>query len=135
MANLLRTGVLVMFVLAAASRAAMAQDAPDDKASIAKGKQVLTLLTESKFDEVVAQFDEKMSAAMTAEQARAFWIQLEGQAGRFKSYIDEQVTAPQPGYTAVLLGCQFENNGVNAMIVFGRDGKIAGLGFKPRPGP
>lgn len=133
MTNLLRTAALVIAVLAT-TQAATAQDKNDDKATIDKGKQVLTLLTESKFDEVVAQFDEKMSAAMTAEQARAFWIQLEGQAGRFKGYVDEQVTSPQPGYTAVLLGCQFENNGVNAMIVFGKDGKIAGLGFKPRPG-
>jgi hypothetical protein len=134
MRNLLRIGTLVTMVLVTGAYIPIAaQEKADDKALIDRGKQVLTLLNENKFDELVAQFDEKMTAAMNAGQVKAAWANLDQQAGKFKSYIDEKVTTPAEGYSAVQLGCQFELGDVNAMIVYGKDGKIAGLGFRPRP--
>ncbi len=60
------------------------------------------------------------------------WKAVLGQAGEFKSIVDEQVRNPR-GLTAVVLGCQFEKTVLNVVVAFDAEGKIAGLQLVPRP--
>ena len=52
--------------------------------------------------------------------------------GAFTSFIDQRVTTPAAGITAVILGCQFEKTALNVILAFDAENKIAGLRFTPR---
>lgn len=97
-------------------------------------KRVFDLFRQDKFDEVAAELSGQL-AAITASQLREGWRALQQQAGDFTSFIDERVTTPGPGITAVSLGCQFEKTAVNFVVAFDAENKIGGLRFAPRPVP
>lgn len=123
----------IAILTAAALLTAATPKAQDNAAAIAHAKRVLSLLVGEKFDDVASEFNEKMAAAMPVEKLRAVWAQVRQQAGAYVASIDESVTTPGPGFTAVLLGCQFERTALTIRIGFdGRD-KIGGLGIVPRP--
>lgn len=131
-----KAGVLLGSLLAAllllAPIAVAAQPSAEDSKAIAHARQLFEMLRDEKHKEVAAEFSEKMAAAMPVEKLTAAWASVLQQTGAFKSIVDEQVQRPQPGFTAVVLGCQFENALVNAMLVFDAQDKLAGLSFRPR---
>lgn len=104
-----------------------------ERTPVDRAKDVLALLTKEDFKGLIAQFNEKMTAALPEEKLREFWTTVGQQAGAFKSYIDDQVATPAPGMTVVVLGCQFEVAPVNVTVAFDADGKIAGFRMTPRP--
>jgi dienelactone hydrolase len=95
-------------------------------------KRVLDLLGHDKFDEVAGEFNAPVAAAMSASQLRVVWSTLRQQVGAFTSFIDQRVTTPAAGITAVILGCQFEKTALNVILAFDAENKIAGLRFTPR---
>lgn len=113
--------------------AAMSTSLSAQSNAIADGKRILDLLREGKSEAVAAEFNEKMAAAISKEQLAQVWNGVTQQAGGFQKVVDEQATTPQPGYTAVVLGLQFENTLANFMVVFDSQNKIAGLRINPRP--
>jgi hypothetical protein len=123
--------LLAALVLLAPSGAA-AQPSAEDTTAIARAKQVFQLIRDGKHSEVAAEFNEKMAAVMPVEKLSGAWASVLQQTGAFKSLVDEQVQRPQPGFTAVVLGCEFENAAVQAMFVFDAQNKIAGIAFRPR---
>jgi uncharacterized protein len=98
-----------------------------------RAKRILDLLVREQFDEVAREFNEKMTAAMPVTRLRDTWTKVRQQAGAYVSAIDESVTAPGPGFTAVVLGCQFERAALNIRIGFDGQNKIGGFGIVPRP--
>jgi hypothetical protein len=106
-----------------------AQQAPP----VDRAKQVLQLLVEGKVEDVASQFNAQMAAALTPAQMRGVWATVTEQAGKFTSYIDDQVLTPAEGMTAVVLGCQFDKAAVNFVVAFDAENKIAGLRVNPRP--
>jgi dienelactone hydrolase len=60
-------------------------------------------------------------------------VSLRQQVGPFTSMLDERVTTPAAGVTAVALGCQFEKTALNVIIAFDGENKIGGLRMVPRP--
>ena len=131
--NASRTAVGIIVVATVAAFAASPIRAQDNQAAIDHAKRVLDLIVQEKFDEVAKEFNEKMTAAMPVEKLRAVWAQVRQQAGAYVSPIDQRVTTPGTGFTAVLLGCQFERAALTIRIGFdGRD-KIGGFGILPRP--
>jgi dienelactone hydrolase len=126
------TVVLGVFVLVSLSGASMrGQQGP----AAVHAKRVMDSLRQEKFDDVAGEFNAKVAALMSAAQLREVWTMLQKQAGAFQSFIDERVTTPAAGITAVVLGCQFEKAALNVMVAFDAQDKIAGLRFAPRPGP
>jgi hypothetical protein len=111
---------------------ASAQPSQDDAKRIEHAKHLFQLIRDDKHADVFKDFNEKMAAAMPVEKLSGAWASVLQQTGAFQSIIDEQVQRPQPGFTAVILGCQFENAAVNAMFVFDDMNKLAGLAFRPR---
>src|SRR5262245_22136695 len=105
--------------------------AQDDAKSHAQ--RLIELLKQEKFEDVAKEFNTQVAAAMSAQQLGEAWARIRGQAGDFKSIIDQQVTS-QNGYTVVISGCQFDKVNLNAVLAFDNENKIAGLRFVPRPG-
>ena len=123
----LRRSTAILAVLLTIAAAGAQERTPVDRA-----KDVFTLITKEDFKAVIAQFDTKMTAALSEEQMRSTWATVGQQAGAFGSYVDDRVATPAPGMTVVVLGCQFEKVIANVTIAFDADGKIAGLSITPR---
>lgn len=122
---------MMMTLLGGAAAVTMFLTQPDP--AIADAKRIFELWRGGKADAVAAEFNDKMAAAITADQLAQFWPQVEQQAGAFQKLIDEKVTSPEPGITAVILGVQFERGVANCLVVFDAQKKIAGLSIRPRP--
>jgi len=134
LARTIRVAILCMAVaMSSTSLLEAMQPSADDTAAIAHAKRLFQLLREDKVEDVAKEFTSQMTAALTPAQMRSVLEGVRGQAGTFQSFIDERVTRPSPGFTAVMLGCQYDNNGVNAMFVFDAENKLAGLRFNPMP--
>jgi dienelactone hydrolase len=106
-----------------------------DNAAAVHARRLVNLLRQEQFADVASEFNAKVAALMSIVQLREAWTTLQKQAGPFKSVIDEQVTTPSPGITAVVLGCQFEKAVLNIMIAFDAQDKIGGLRISPRQAP
>ena len=126
-------GTALIATLAFGSRFAVAQ-VPENPA-VDHARRVVQLLREEKFDDVAREFNAQVAAAMSAERLRQVWSTFTQQAGPFTSFIDQRVTTPAAGITAVVLGCRFEKTAVNVILAFDAAQKIAGLRFVPRPPP
>lgn len=134
MLNRIRTGLssLVIALMLFAPVSANSQPSAEDTKAIERAKHFFQLVRDGRNEDVAREFNEKMAAAMPIEKLNGAWASILQQTGPFKSIIDEQVQRPQEGFTAVILGCQFENAAVNSMWVFDSTGKIAGISFRPR---
>ena len=125
-----RRAVIWLVVVTMAGTAAGIAAQPDP--AIAEAKRILDLVRTGKGDAIAAEFNEKMAAAITKEQVAQVWAAVEQQAGAFQKVLDEQVTTPAPGMSAVVLGLQFDNAVANFMVVFDDQKKIAGMSIRPR---
>ena len=104
-----------------------------ERQAVDQARRVLDLLRAERFEEVAKEFNAQMSAALPASQLRDVWANLRQQVGVFASILDERVTTPAAGVTAVILGSQFEKAALNVIVAFDAENKIAGLRMVPRP--
>ena len=125
--GLIRTVAALILLVAALDAQTQEQQAVDH------ARRVLVLMREERFHEVVKEFNAQMVAALSTSQVRDVWASLRQQVGPFASILDERVTTPAAGVTAVTLGCQFEKTALNVIIAFDSENKIAGLRMVPRP--
>ena len=93
-----------------------------------QARQLATNLFSRQFDQVAAQFDEKMSAAMPPDKLVAMLDALQAQAGQFRS-----ITGTRPeemaGYRIVYVTCQFEKAALDLRLVYDGKGRVAGMFF------
>src|ERR1700733_13558335 len=78
-----------------------------ETAAIGHAARVLDLLGAGKFDEVAAEFNAKMTAAMPASQLRNVWTAVRQQVGALTSIIDQRVVTQPTGNLTVVTACQF----------------------------
>jgi hypothetical protein len=104
--------------------------AQSDSVLIGRAEALLKNLQAGKFAEVVKEFDPKMTQAIPEERLRAVWEMMTAQFGAVKS-IEERRSGELKGFQAVELILAFERERVVQRIVFGADGKIAGLSYNP----
>ena len=97
--------------------------------------RVLDLLEAGKFEEVAAEFNAKMAAAMPVSQLRDVWTTVSRQAGVRTSIISQRVVTQATGNVTVVNGCQFEKAALNVMLSFDAENKIAGMNITPRTPP
>jgi len=126
-----RLTLLAILAVAGAQTASQGQVNP----VLDHGKRIFQQFRDEKFDEVAKEFNAQVAAALPVAQLRQVWSTLSQQVGPFKSFIDERVTTPAAGTTAVILGCQFENTALNFIVAFDGENKISGLRFTPRTPP
>lgn len=118
----LRLGLVLFAALAAA--AAWAQE-PTERAI-----QVLDQLDAGQYQEVAANFDARMAAAMDANTLGQVWDSLPQQLGALQSR-GEPVASRQDGHDVVVVPLQYERAAANATLAFNDDGELAGLFIQP----
>lgn len=97
------------------------------------GLQFVEDLAAGKFTDAVANFDDRMSQAMSADQLKQAWQSIMSQCGSFKK-TGETRTTQEAGFDVVFAECQFEKTSLDVKVVFDKEGKIAGLWFVPHIG-
>src|SRR5262249_3502951 len=107
--------------------AVQGQPPADDAAAHAQG--VLAALGQRDFAKVESQFTDQMKAALPAG-LQPGWTQLTTQAGAFKSCGATRIQS-MAKLQVTVAPCEFERAKIDAQVVFDRDGKIAGLMFRP----
>ena len=122
-----RFGLAVSAVLLACSASLLAQS---DSATIGRAEALVKNLQAGKFADIVKEFDPRMAAAIPEERLRAVWEMLTAQFGAVKS-IEERRSGELKGLQAVELILAFERERVVQRVIFGPDGKIAGLAYNP----
>jgi hypothetical protein len=98
-------------------------------------RRVLDLLEAGKFDDVAAEFNSKMAAAMPVARLRDTWTTVNRQAGARTSIIRQRVVPQATGNITVVNACQFENAALNIMLSFDADNKIVGMNITPATAP
>jgi hypothetical protein len=115
------TTAVLLFLLA---------QAPADAQHEAAARALLTNFNAGQFDDVEKTFDARMSEALPLAKVQAFAAQLASQVGKFKSVHDVKFSTEQ-GYAVVTLVSEYERATLDVNVVFGADGKVVGLFFKP----
>jgi len=96
----------------------------------ALGKALVNQLVARQFDQVEAQFDPQMKAALPVSKLPEIWDSLVSQAGTFKSIVGVRVTERQ-GLHAAIVTCDFERVTLDAKIFMDAQGQVKGLFFEP----
>jgi dienelactone hydrolase len=129
--RLARGFALVAILGVASVNAIHAQESP----AVDHATRVLDLIDAGKFEEVAAEFNAKMAAAMPVSRLRDVWTTVSRQAGARTSIISQRVVTQATGNVTVLNGCQFERAALNVMLSFDAANKIAGMNITPRTPP
>src|SRR4249919_2932363 len=102
----LALGIALVAILGVAPvNAAHAQESP----AVDHATRLLDLLEAGKFEEVAAEFNAKMAAAMPLSRLRDVWTTVSRQAGARTSIISQRVVTQATGNITVVNACQFEN--------------------------
>jgi dienelactone hydrolase len=100
----------------------------------AQARGVLTDMAAHRFDKVVAQFNSRMAAALSAERLAQAWDTISAMAGgEFRSAGKATVTEVQ-GNHVVRIDCDFDGSTVPATISIDSEGHVAGF-FLGQPQP
>ena len=94
---------------------------------------MINQLVARQFDQVEAQCDPQMKAALPASKIPEVWDSLLGQAGAFKSIVSTRVTERQ-GLHAAIVTCEFEHATLDAKVYMDAQGQVKGLFFEPASG-
>lgn len=97
-------------------------------------EQVLDDLMTGEVDSTYAMFDENMKKAITAEQLKTLWPQIELQYGAF-DYLQGIEQSTVQGYNVNMATCVFENGTLLINVAFDDSGNIAGLTMAPGETP
>jgi hypothetical protein len=98
--------------------------------AIRKAETILGNLQAGRVDDIVKEFDAKMTAGLPGDKLKGAWGTLVAQFGAFKS-ITERREGQAEGRQAVELFLVFEKETIVNRTVFDSAGKIAGLVFRP----
>lgn len=95
-----------------------------------KAPVLVDVLVREDYAEAVKDFDDAMKKALPEERLEAAWKSTVQQAGPFRQRLGLRTEQAQ-GYDIVTVECEFEKSDIDIRVVYDRDGKIAGLFFKP----
>jgi hypothetical protein len=126
----MKTGVrLFVAALVIASSTPLAAQLGRD-AAITKAEAILTNLRDGRTMEIVKELDERMTKDLPEAKLKPVWQTLVSQFGAFKG-IAERREGPMEERQAVELILAFEKQTIVHRTVFDRDGRVAGLVFRP----
>jgi Protein of unknown function (DUF3887) len=89
-------------------------------------------VAEQRWEQARAGFDQRMSAALSAQALAAAWAQVIGAAGAYQG-MGEPVAHQAGDYTVVNIPLHFEAAELNGRVSFSATGQVAGLFFRERP--
>lgn len=103
----------------------------------ADAQSFVSFLAQADYASAEATFDDTMQQAMPIGKLQQAWESLISQVGQFKQQLSTRTTqTTQNGvqYEVVFVTCAFENANIDIRVVYGPDGKVAGLFFAPAQG-
>lgn len=100
-------------------------DEDTSKTYISKAEEIVQWMNDSEFEKIVAQFDEKMAANLTANQL-AEVVPLLTASGQFEKIEKQSVEEKDGKKTVVLVAKHSEENRIYT-ITYDEEDKIAGL--------
>ena len=109
-----------------ANQAAPTEATPAASDLESKANELVDLLSKEDFAGVVDMFDATMKAALPEATLKQTWASVVQQAGAFKSRGSSRGTTEQ-GYDVVYVPCVFGRANLNAKVVFGKSGEVAGF--------
>ena len=89
-------------------------------------------LAEQRWEQARAGFDQRMSAALSAQALAAAWAQVIGAAGAYQG-MGEPVAHQAGDYTVVDVPLHFEAAELNGRVSFSGTGQVVGLFFLDKP--
>ncbi|MGH3256870.1 MAG: DUF3887 domain-containing protein, partial [Streptosporangiaceae bacterium] len=89
-------------------------------------------VAEQRWEQARAGFDQRMSAALSAQALAAAWAQVIGTAGAYQG-MGEPVAHQAGDYTVVNVPLHFEAAELNGRVSFSRTGQVAGLFIQAKP--
>jgi hypothetical protein len=99
-------------------------------AAIAKAEAILKSLQDGKTADIVKEFDARMAQEVPEAKLQPVWAGMVAKFGAFKG-ISERREGQMEGRQAVELILAFEKETIVQRAVFDKDGKVAGLVFRP----
>lgn len=90
------------------------------------GGRIANLLAKEDFAAVVAQFDPRLTKALSEARLRAGWQDAVKQFGPFQKQLKTR-TKEQAGYHVVLVRCQFEHGALDVKVVYDAQSRVTGL--------
>jgi dienelactone hydrolase len=121
---------VVALMLSLAFLPVAARQSDTEPPSITAGKQVLQEIVAGQFNQVEAQYDSGIAAALPPGKLAAGWAGLLEQEGFFDSVVSATTSKFQT-YDVVVVVCKFEKGLIEAQITFTPEVRIAGLVFRP----
>ena len=106
-----------------------------EEPAVDHAKRVIDLLDAGQFEEVAAEFNAKMAAAMPVSRLRDVWTTIGRQFGARTSILMQRVVTQATGNLTVVNACQFDRAALNVMLSFDPENKIAGMNITPRTPP
>lgn len=100
-------------------------DEDTSKTYISKAEEIVQWMNDSEFEKIVAQFDEKMAANLTANQL-AEVVPLLTASGQFEK-IEKQSVEEKDGKKTVVLVAKYSEENRIYTITYDEEDKIAGL--------
>lgn len=122
------TAVLVVMLVAAFAPPAFAQLTKET--AIAKAEAILKHLQDGKAADVIKDLDARMAQEIPESKLQAGFAALSTQFGAFKR-ISERREGLVKDRQVVELVLVFEKETIIERVTFDKDGKVAGLGFRP----
>jgi len=130
--NSFRALALVVLVLSFRTTAVHPQQESQNPYE-ASARAILADLSASRFDKVVARYDDAMAAALPEDQLSAAWSAILAQVGAFQSITSVELEDVGP-YHVVYITCAFEKQPLTFQISFNGKGQFAGF-RTAAPGP
>jgi uncharacterized protein len=98
------------------------------KAKLAQ--ELVGLLVDGKYSDVVGMFDDTMKAALPEEKLAEVWKSIISQTGKFKKQQKIRQEKVEK-YVVVYVTCLYENVSLDTKVIFGEENKVGGLSFVP----
>jgi dienelactone hydrolase len=130
--NWIICGLLIMIFTSSCGSGTPIATPTNNPVLVATAEQVVDDLAKGNPAEVFTKFDGIMQKAVSEQQLKDLWLQLEVQYGSYQNRLNS-VTVVEGGYTSVIVGIHFENGDIGFKVTFDADGKIGGLHFVAAP--
>jgi hypothetical protein len=111
--------------------APVATDVPDG--AVEQATAILACVTEGRWAEACRNFDERMREHVDAERLAGGWAQTVATIGRYEG-MGEPFAHRAGDHTVVEIPLHFEAGEATGRVIFGADGKVAGLWLRPATG-
>jgi uncharacterized protein len=114
----------------------VAQQKPETKTVSLEqaARSLVEFLDKGDFEKATNDFDAAMHKALPPDELKRTWEKVIGQAGAYKKHVGSRLESSGM-YEIVYVTCEFAKAKLDARVVFDKDGKIAGLSFRPTKKP